>query len=217
MHGKNIHKELLRSCGLVDFLEAYLGNRYSREPYTSHHLDHLYRVRAISLDIARSTDADIRVLEPAALLHDIGRLEDKHGQCHAEISARITKRVLLKFGERMERTEQICYAIKTHRYSSGIEPVTIEAKILQDADRLDALGAMGIVRVISHGRLWPFYNIDDPFPDKRNFQPEFTLDHFYSKILLLKETLHTDQARRMAEKRHTFLCLFLSQLREELP
>jgi len=216
MNRKNNLKKVTNALDPMVFLEDYLAERYSTEPYTSHHLDHLYRVRSLSLHIARSTNADIRVLEPAALLHDIGRIEDKPGDCHAEHSAWIAKSLLQKFGEPMDRIDQILYAIRTHRYSSGIVPETIEAQILQDADRLDALGAMGIVRVIGHGHSRPFYNMYEPFPDQRKYQTEFSMDYFYSKILTLKDSLHTDQAKQMAEKRHAFLCCFLEQLQSEL-
>ncbi|RQW80581.1 MAG: phosphohydrolase, partial [Methanothrix sp.] len=105
------------------------------------------------------------------------------------------------------------------RFSKGIVPKTLEAKILQDADRLDAMGAIGIARVFMTGGTLgrALYNPDDPFCRAR--EPEdglWNLDHFYRKLLKLEAGMHTKTARQMAEKRADVLRRYLLDLEEEI-
>ena len=110
-------------------------------------------------------------------------------------------------------------AIHDHSFSQQRTPKTIEGKILQDADRLDALGAIGIARVFATGGLLkrPFYNIDDPFCKKRNPDDKiWTLDHFFQKLLKLESLMNTKSGKLEAKKRTRVLKEFLKQLKHEL-
>lgn len=205
-----------RDLALAALLEAHLAAVHASEPYSTHHVDHHLRVRDTCLYIGSRMDADLHVLEPAALLHDIGRLQEGPGCCHAAISADIADRLLADQGVETMRRIRICAAIRAHRYSAGVVPDSLEGRILQDADRLDALGAIGIVRVVTHGASQFFYDPAAPFPDTRPPSPSLTLDHFFDKILKLKDGLHTPIARQLAESRHVFIQSFLTQLRREL-
>jgi len=113
----------------------------------------------------------------------------------------------------------VLYAIDVHRYSRGILPVTLEARILQDADRLDALGAVGIARVfLTGGALGrEMYHPEDPFCRYR--EPDdgrWNLDHFYKKLLKLEAGMHTKSARKLAAKRTAVLERYLSDLEDEI-
>jgi uncharacterized protein len=111
------------------------------------------------------------------------------------------------------------HAIEAHSYSAGIAPRTVEAKVVQDADRLDALGAIGLARCIAVGAALgrPVYESRDPFcrerePDDRGA----SVDHFYTKLLKLAATMQTAAGRREAGRRTAFLHAFLAQLESEI-
>ena len=196
-------------------------NRYIREyladiPYNTHHLDHIERVKKICLQIGGKLKADLTVLEVAALFHDYSRIDERDGSCHAELSADFMSQFLTDRNWDKEIKDNICYAIRCHRYSSGIIPETLEAKILQDSDRLDVLGAIGIVRVMMHTPQTTLYNLNMPFPENRTVSKEYVLDHFYEKILKLKDGFHTKEAQKIANVRHDYLLTFLEQLKSEI-
>ncbi|MBL8677756.1 MAG: hydrolase [Myxococcales bacterium] len=115
--------------------------------------------------------------------------------------------------------DSVGYAIAVHPFSLGITPTTIDAKILQDADRLDAIGAIGAARCFatsaSMGR--PFYNLEDPRGASRPLDDKnFALDHFAVKLFKIPGVLHTDAARAIAEARTAFLRAFEAQLLREI-
>jgi uncharacterized protein len=113
----------------------------------------------------------------------------------------------------------IAHAIAAHSFSAGIAPQTIEAKVVQDADRLDALGAIGIARCLMLGGATgrPLYEAIEPFPNTR--PPDdtaYTIDHFFTKLLTLAGTMQTAAARAEAERRTVFLQEFLDELATEI-
>jgi uncharacterized protein len=113
----------------------------------------------------------------------------------------------------------IAHAIEAHSYSAGIPPRTIEARVVQDADRLDALGAIGIARCIAVGSALgrPLYDPEDPFCESR--APDdagASIDHFYTKLLKLSATMQTEAGRQEAERRAGFIRAFIAQLRSEI-
>jgi uncharacterized protein len=115
--------------------------------------------------------------------------------------------------------KRVLYAVEVHRFSKGIVPVTLEARILQDADRLDALGAIGIARVFLTGGFLgrPLYNPVDPFCRSREPDDErWNLDHFFRKLLKLESGMHTDTARKLAARRADVLRRYLSELQMEI-
>lgn len=185
-------------------------------PYNTHHLDHIYRVLKHCQDILAYENASKMVVEAAACLHDLGRFfEDKHDK-HEIISSQKAREILQQRNWITETIDQVCYAIETHRFSAGHLPETIEAKILQDADKLDALGAIGVIRVVSHSPDRPLYELNASDLSQSNQGKKFTLDHFYEKILKLPDQLHTARARELAVKRMSFTRHFLNQLMAEL-
>jgi len=134
-------------------------------------------------------------------------------------SAEKSKKILEKFDFSKEDITIISDAIHDHSFSQNKIPKTIEGKTLQDADRLDALGAIGIARVFATGGFLkrPFYNIDDPFCNNRIPDDKtWTVDHFFQKLLKLESLMNTKSGKAEAKKRTRILKEFLTHLKQEL-
>jgi uncharacterized protein len=163
----------------------------------------------------------MQVLLYAALLHDVGA-EPKLSEASAESDAlrlRIAEEFLKKKSLPEDLRNKVLYAVDVHRFSKGIVPATKEAKILQDADRLDAMGAIGIARVFLTGGAMgrKFYSPEDPFCKTRAPDDKmWNLDHFFKKILKLESGMYTETARAIARKRAAVLKRYLEDLREEI-
>ena len=191
-----------------------------RDP--AHDFQHIMRVYKNAELIGKKEGADMEVLLPAALLHDLivypkGSAKTSKS---ADDSADLAEKWLQSYGYPQEKIERISYCIRTHSYSKRLVPATLEGKILQDADRLDALGAIGIARTFSVGgsEKRQFYNPTDPFRKSRREldDREWTLDHFQTKLLRLKKSMHTRTAREIAKERAEFMELFIRRLQKEI-
>ena len=165
-----------------------------------HGAEHTLRVWRNAMRIAEAEPAcDRQVVSLAALLHDA----DDHKLFSTENNAN-ARRFLEEQGVPQETADRICRAINAVSFSKNGDrrPDTQEGRIVQDADRLDAIGAIGIARTFAyggaHGR---------PLTE--------SVQHFYEKLLLLKERMNTETARRLAEQRHAFLETYLRELQEE--
>jgi uncharacterized protein len=186
-----------------------------------HDILHVHRVVANAQIIGAAEGVDAEVVLPAALLHELFNYPKDHPESanSGEVCAERATDVLRDLGFGEDAIARIAYCIRVHPFSRGIVGETLEARVLQDADRLDALGAIGIARVFSTGSAMgrPFYAEHDPFCETRPPNDKaFTLDHFYRKLLKLPTTMHTATARQMAEERVGFLHVFLGQLRREI-
>jgi uncharacterized protein len=188
----------------------------------AHDFNHIMRVYKNAEIIGRSEGTDMEVLLPAVLLHDIvvyPKRSTKSSRSSDE-SAYLAKKILKKYGYSQDQISKICYCIRVHSYTKKVVPTSLEGRILQDADRLDALGAIGIARTFSvagsEKRL--FYNADDPFcRSNRNLDDKkWTLDHFQTKLLKLEEIMHTETAKKVARERTRFMILFIRQLQKEI-
>lgn len=188
-----------------------------------HEIEHTERVYRLCLAIAKTEKIDLDTLRAAALLHDIARKkqeEMKDTICHAEEGAKIAKEILAKTDFPKEKIDAVCYAISVHRYSTKIKPQTIEAEILQDADRLDSLGAGGIARCFAYNgkRNNPIHNPkirpkEEYEKDKEN---STAINHFYEKLLKIKpETFNTKKGKEMAQERHAFIKTFVERFLKE--
>ena len=187
----------------------------------AHDFSHILRVYINARIIGQQEDADMQVLLLAALLHDVGS-EKKHSSKQVEsegLGRKAVEDFLESIGLEEVAKDKVLYAVDVHRFSKGIVPVTLEARILQDADRLDALGAVGIARVfLTGGALGrELYNPDDPFcrarePDDKRWN----LDHFYRKLLKLESGMHTNSAKKLAAERTAILRRYLHDLEEEI-
>ncbi|MCQ1538118.1 HD domain-containing protein [Methanocalculus taiwanensis] len=169
----------------------------------SHGFDHTARVTRLCRRIGLSEGADMAVIIPAALFHDIARpLEEETGIRHEEQGAEMAEAYLRSAGYPGDMIHSICHAIRSHRYSSGIAPATLEAEILSDADKLDAMGAVGIARTFMQA-------------GEDGTGIPGAVAHFHEKLLKLKDRMYTDTAREIAEERHAFLVAFLEGLEGE--
>jgi uncharacterized protein len=187
----------------------------------AHDFFHVARVHANAVTLARAEGADEAVCAVAALLHELFTLPKSHPDSSkaGDVCAEHARALLERTGAPPDVTSRACEAIRDHAFSKGVVPGSLEARILQDADRLDALGAIGLAR------MWatcadmkrPFYAPVDPFCDARAPDDKaWGLDHVFKKLLVVPERLHTAAARKVAAERTAFLHAFLDQLRGEL-
>jgi len=185
----------------------------------AHDFSHILRVYRNARIIGQEEGADMQVLLLAALLHDVGS-EKKHEHGEPEGQGKKAVEALLEsIGLEAQARENVQYAVEVHRFSKGIVPATLEARILQDADRLDAIGAMGIARVfLTGGALGrELYHPEDPFCRAR--EPDDTkwnLDHFYKKLLKLESGMHTKMGKKLASARTAVLKRYLRDLEVEI-
>ena len=187
----------------------------------AHDFEHIMRVLKNATVIAMKEKADIKVITAAVLLHDIVSYpkSDPRSKNSSLESAEESKKILKKYDFSQDEINIISDAIRDHSFSRGVIPSTIEGKILQDADRLDALGAIGIARTFAVGGAAnrPFYNKDDPFCKRRSPNDKtWTLDHFYKKLLLLEKTMNTKTGKIEARKRIKIMKKFLDELKKEI-
>ena len=187
----------------------------------AHDFDHIMRVYTNAKKIVKEEKADEKLVLSAALLHDIVSYpkSSKRSKFSSIDSAKKSKIILKKYGFSEKEITIVSDAIKDHSFSQNKVPETLEGKILQDADRLDALGAIGIARVFAtSGSLnRSFYNIDDPFCTKRNPDDDlWAVDHFFNKLLKLESLMNTRSGKIEAKKRTNVLQEFLKQLKDEI-
>ena len=191
-----------------------------RDP--AHDFQHIMRVYKNAELIGRKEGADMEVLLLSVLLHDLVVYPKGSAKTSksADDSADIAENWLRQYGYFQKTIDKISYCIRIHSYSKRLAPVTLEAKILQDADRLDALGAIGIARTFSVGGTEgrPFYDPQDPFwqSGRELNDREWTFDHFKTKLLKLRKSMNTKTAKQMAQERGKFMELFVKQLQKEL-
>jgi len=193
----------------------------SLEGDVAHDLDHIQRVVANAKALVRAEHADPRVVIPAAWLHDcvaVPKNSPDRPRASALAAAEAT-RLLSSWGYDDLPFGEIAHAIEAHSFSAAIEPESLEARVLQDADRLDALGAIGLARCLMLGGELgrPLYVAADPFCQRR--EPDdlaATVDHFYTKLLHLSERFQTVAGRAEADRRTDVLRRFLGELGHEL-
>ena len=184
---------------MIDEAKEYIRELFA-ENADGHGLEHALRVYRNAMLIAETEQgADKQIVALGALLHDA----DDHKLFHTENNAN-ARRFLEAQGVGQETADRICEAINAVSFSQnkGKRPGTIEGQIIQDADRLDAIGAVGVARCFAYGG--------------EHARPmEDSIQHFYDKLLLLRDTLNTESAKRLAAQRHAFLEAFLREYLEE--
>lgn len=188
---------------------------------SAHDFAHIMRVFKNAQMICKKEHINEKLVLSAVLLHDIVSYpkSDKRSKPSSIKSAEKSKKILKKYNFTKDEIQIISDAIRDHSFSRNKVPGTIEGKILQDADRLDALGAIGIARVFSVGgnEKRPFYNVKDPFCKNRSPDDQtWTLDHFYHKLLKLESLMNTKSGKIEAKKRTKILKNFLNQLKNEI-
>ncbi len=188
---------------------------------SAHDFEHIMRVYKNAEKICKQEKVNKNLVLTSILLHDVVSYpkSDKRSKMSSIHSAKKSKLILKKYDYSDVEIMIISNAIRDHSFSQNKTPETMEGKILQDADRLDALGAIGIARVFATGGSLnrPFYNFNDPFCKKRNPDDKtWTLDHFYQKLFKLESLMNTKSGKVEAKKRTRVLKEFLNQLKQEL-
>ena len=178
---------------------------------TTHDFDHVMRVYYLAERIGQAEGADMVVLRTATLLHDVARPDQDAGQVpdHAVEGARRAQEIL--DGQPTEFVEAVAHAIDAHRYRADRPPRTLEARVLYDADKLDAIGAVGIARAFAYGahrgqRLWA-----EPTASEHTAMKEFAV-----KLNKVKDSLFTETGHAIAKERHEFMVEFFERMAAEV-
>ncbi len=198
---------------------SFLEQRMAADP--AHDISHIRRVVKTTLYLTDIEQANLSVTLPAAWLHDcVSVPKDSHLRAQA---SRLAADEAIEFLQGIaypdENLEAVHHAIEAHSFSAGITPRTSEARIVQDADRLEALGAIGIARCLLTGGAMgtALYEASDPFCERREPDDrQFTLDHFYCKLFKLPGTMQTRAGKDEADRRVAYMRAFLDQLRLEI-
>lgn len=187
----------------------------------AHDLEHTRRVVANARALAPAEGADLAIVLPAAWLHDCVTVPKNSPRrpMASRLAAVAAASFLADEGYPVALISAVEHAIAAHSFTAGIPPATVEARVVQDADRLDALGAVGIARCLMLGAIMgrPLYDPGEPFPIRRPPDDAVaSLDHFYTKLLRLAGTMTTAAGRAEAEARTVFMRAYLRQLGHEI-
>lgn len=187
----------------------------------AHDLNHVSRVVKTAKSLCESEGAKLEIVLPAAYLHDCFSFAKNHPEraSSSKIASEKALAYLDKIGYPPALFPEISHAIIAHSFSANIKPETLEAQIVQDADRLDALGAIGIARClqVSTSLGVDLYHPSDPFAQSRELDDkQHCIDHFYVKLLNLKKSMNTSSAKAEAERRTAFMLEYLKQLDSEI-
>ncbi len=191
-----------------------------------HDWSHIDRVRNLALHIGKKEKADLKVLEAACLLHDIGRKEemDSNGKfCHAEKGAELAEKFLIKLKLDKKDIENIKHCIISHRFRNEYIPKTIEAKVLFDADKLDSIGMVGVGRAF----LFSGYIKNSMYTGREKYLAKNVGDHSYSKedtpvmeyefkLKKVKNKILTKTGKKVALERHNYMVDFFERFNQEI-
>ncbi len=188
----------------------------------SHDIAHIERVLSSVRHIQSMEGGDLEILIPAVWFHDLVNLSKDHPDRKkaSTLSADRAIKILKEQGTyKTGKLEFIHHAICAHSFSANIRPQTLEAKILQDADRLDALGCIGMMRTfaVSSELKRALFHPNDPFANHRDLDDsKYAIDHFEAKLFKIADRLYTDTAKYIAQERVAFMRVFQRQLLKEL-
>jgi len=187
----------------------------------SHDFEHVLRVYVNAEKICMKEKIEKKLVLTAVLLHDIVSFPktDQRSITSSTKSAIKAEKILQKLNYSIDEIKIITDAIESHSFSKNKKPTTKEGKILQDADRLDALGAIGIARTfaVAGAENRSFYNPNDPFCSSRKADDKlWAVDHFFKKLLLLETKMNTKSAKIEAKRRTKIIKIFLNDLKREI-
>ena len=185
-------------CEIEQFMLKNTGD-------AAHDADHIYRVLNQALLIAKNYEVDYDVLVAACLLHDIGRPAQfaDPAVCHAQIGSEMAYTFLKELGWSEENCLHVKHCVLTHRFRNDLQPESIEAKILFDADKLDVCGALGIARTLQ-------------YEGKMNYSLQEFIKEYERKLIKLYDRFHTETAKQMAQSGKSILEMFHNELVEQL-
>ena len=205
---------------IIDAIKDFAKLHFSNAKY-SHDWEHTLRVYNLCLHIGQKEGADLEVLSIAAYLHDIGRTHQDQSKgtiCHAEKGAEMAREILTVHPIPEEKRENIIHCILSHRFRNRHEPQTLEAKVLFDADKLDAIGAVGIARAyLFAGEVGAVLHNGDADPE---FTKPYSRDdtgyrEYRVKLSRIKDRILTTEGKRMARERHAFMEAFFERFLKE--
>lgn len=188
---------------------------------SAHDISHTERVVSNALLLVKKEKCDEEVVIAAAWLHDCVIVPKDHPDRNnaSKLAAEKATSYLKSIQFSKKRIPEVAHAIEAHSFSAGIKPKTTEAKIVQDADRLDALGAIGIARCFIVGGQMnrSLYHPEDPFSTQREpDDSEWTVDHFYTKLFKLPELMNLESSKTEAKRRVDFMKQFLMRMDQEI-
>jgi uncharacterized protein len=199
----------------IDFARTLYDDR---DPV--HDFDHVLRVLALARCIGQAEGADMAVVETAVLLHDIQRADEHaHDTDHAVAAAGHAREILRQLDPAppAEFIDAVAHAIAAHRFRNAITPETLEAKVVFDADKLDAIGAIGVARAYAYSgmarrKLW-----GDVPPGYAGDSPDHTAHHeFVYKLARIQDRMQTETGRALARARHAYMAAFFARLEREI-
>lgn len=205
---------------IIDDTIKYI-KEFFEEEYSGHDFYHSLRVYELSRKISKGENCDIELVYLSALLHDV---DDYKIVGEQKKSFKNARTFLQKVNYPEDKIEKICDIISQVSFKGKytVTPNTIEAKIVQDADRLDAIGAIGIARTFTFGgnHKLPIYDPNIDYKDidcsQNDYKkPTTTINHFYEKLLKLKDLMNTETAKKIAEHRHELMLNFLEEFYKE--
>lgn len=203
-------------------LERWLEQHHAADD-GAHDIAHFRRVwkTAQQLNQAEGATADELILLAAAYLHDIVSLPKNHPERHlsSRLAAREAAVILLELEFPPEKIPAVCHAIEAHSFSANLPTQTQEARLLQDADRMEALGAIGLARVFyTSGRMQrAMFDPYDPLARHRQLDDQaYALDHFFVKLYKVADSMQTQAGRQMAQARRQLLERYVEDLLQEL-
>jgi uncharacterized protein len=204
----------------IQDIKAYAKECFAN-PALSHNWEHTCRVCNLCCHIGRIEGAEQEILLIAAYLHDVGRPWQDRSKgviCHAEKGAEIAQALLDEYPIPSERKGNIIHCIRSHRFRGNCHPETLEAKVLFDADKLDAIGAIGIGRAFQFaGEVGAkFHNASSNLEETEPYTKEDTAyREFKLKLSKIKDSMLTPEGRHMANGRHTFMEIFFKRFLQE--
>ncbi len=207
----------MRPMTLIQQLDPLVHQFFAEDP-SGHDIYHARRVKTLALTLCRKEGGDPKIIEIAGLVHDV--FDWKFDQTHNKAVYALLEAHLSP--DELNHILHIAHNISFKGAQTEKSKLSLEGQIVQDADRLDAIGAIGIARTFAFGghKHRPIYDPHKPPKQHQNFEEykksnTATINHFYEKLLLLKDRMNTKTAKIIAEKRHQYMLDFLDQFFEE--
>lgn len=201
-------------------MQGWLADEFEKNGDSGHDLAHVQRVVSSAKKIGIQEGADPEIVLPAAWLHDcviVSKKDPRRDQA-SRLAAERAREWLAGEEFTDKQLQEIAHAIEAHSFSARITPETVEARVVQDADRLDAIGAIGIARCFAIGGMMgaALYHPGEIFPENRPADDKaYIVDHFFEKLMKLEGQMQTEAGRNEARSRTEFMHRYLEKLRNE--